>query len=201
MYRRNQSEPDGKKDKAEPGESDLAKPFDHAPEDSRPNEHAHSSEVHHEIANIRFGYRQAVGENKRKCRDRAVEATDGDGVDPDQTLSGLPGAGDDTPNCAGTRLRHYFVFAGNGAVVLRFTEIDAGEDADENAEDGRRDSRSVMTPAYQHGTDGGSHYRTETGRRGEPAETLGAIVGITGIGNVGLNDPNCAAAKTLHDTR
>src|SRR6476620_11043658 len=178
MYRCHQCEADGKEDKSEPGESNFTEPLDHTTEESSTYKNPHSAEIHHEIADVRFRDRQPVGENKWKCRRRAVEPADGDGVNPDQALRRLPWMGDDAPHRAGAGLRYHLMLAGNRRVVFRFAQINGGEDADENAEDRGSNSRRVVTPPNQHGTDGGSDNGAETGGGGEPAEALGAIVRI-----------------------
>ena len=58
-----------------------------------------------------------------------------------------------------------------------------------------------MSPANQNRTDRRANHSTETGCGGQPTKTLCAIVRVARIGDVGLDDADRAAAKSLDDAR
>src|ERR1051325_1327303 len=162
MDSRDKRETAGEENQTEACQPRFAEPLDHASKDAGTDDHSHTAEIHHEESDVGFGNRQSIGKNQRQRWSGAVESADTYRVDPDQSLRGFPRMCDDTPHCAGAGLRNDLVLAGGGAVA-RLAQIDAREDADQNAEYRRRNSRRVPSPVNQNGADGRSNYRTETG--------------------------------------
>ncbi len=198
MYRRDQRETECEKHQSDASEPRFAEPLDHAPKDSRSHEHSHPAQIHDEVADIGLSDWKTVHENERQSGYGAVERADRDRVDPDQALRGLVWPRDDAPHRAGAGLMDDPVLARRGNLLARLAQVNGGEDADQNAEDRGGDSRRVPSPVDECRADRGTDDGAEARRCREPSKTLGAVLGITGVSDVCLDDADRPPAQALH---
>src|SRR4051812_5376096 len=168
------SEPDRQQHETESCESRFTDPFDHASKDPGSDKNAHPAEIHHEVPHVRFGDGQTVCKNERKRGRGPVERSDCDRVNPYQALRGISRTGNHAPDCSTSSFPRDCMLASRG-FFARFPEVDASENAYEQAENRGGDSRSVLSPVNENGSNRRTDDCTEARCGGEPTETLCAV--------------------------
>src|SRR4051794_13768178 len=104
-------------------EASFPQPLDHAAKQPRSDKHSHSTEIHHEEANVGLSDWEPVREDERKCRRGAIKGANRNRIDPDQTLRWLTRPRDDTPDRAASGLDLDSVLAGAGRILTRFAQV------------------------------------------------------------------------------